>query len=179
MRKKLNSQTALKIALSVFIAFHVFSLAIAPNSQTYLAGRLSFLVYPYVSFLEVASQWGFFAPDPGPPPVFVEYEFIGESGQSLGTEFWPEKKDPFWIRERQNRRIAVARFLIASNDRIEKMMGQYFCRLNSKARSVRMWRIVQTIPSLHDVAEGKRKINDATEINRKFVSQHLCGEGRA
>lgn len=174
MRNKPNRQTALRIALSVFVVFHVFSLVIAPNSQTYLAGRLSFLIYPYVSFLEVASQWGFFAPDPGPPPVFIEYDAIGESGASIATGFWPDKKDPFWLRERQNRRIAVARFLMASNERIEKMMGQYFCRVSPKARSVRMWKIVQTIPSLHDVAQGKRRIDDATEVSRKFVSQHLC-----
>lgn len=170
-----GKRTALQIALSAFICFHLFALILAPNSQTYLAGRASFLVYPYVTFLEFASQWGFFAPDPGPPPVFIEYEFVGDGGGTIGSGTWPEKKDPYWLRERQNRRIAVARFLIANNDRIEKTMGQYLCRENPAARSVRLWKSIYGIPRLDDVARGKRAIGDGVEVKRSFVTQYLCG----
>lgn len=167
----------IKAALSVFIVYHMFCVLLAPNSQTYLGGRAKFLVNPYVSFFELASQWGFFAPDPGPPPVFVEYEAVADGGEPIATGSWPEKKDPFFIRERQNRRIAVARFLMAGEGRIEKTFGPYYCRQYPKARSVRLWRTVQGMANLHDVASGKRTIDDTKALERKWITQYLCDGG--
>lgn len=166
----------LKIALSLFLAFHLFCILIAPNSQNYLGARVSKIVAPYVTFFELGSQWGFFAPDPGPPPLFVEYELLGQDGQALLKGSWPEKSDPFILRERQNRRISVTRFAMNGPDRIEKSLAPYFCRLHPEARSVHLWRVVQHMANLHDVAEGKRKIDDGLNTERKWITQYLCGE---
>lgn len=168
------SRKVFRLILSIFIVFHLFAILLAPNSQTYLGIQAAFFVQPYVNFLGLASQWGFFAPDPGPPPVFIEYELFGDNGSSLGTKTWPEKKSSFWLRERQNRRIAVARFLVASNERTEKMMGPYLCSQHREARSVKLWRVVGTIPNLHEVAAKKRVIGDDVGTERKFVTQYLC-----
>ncbi|MBI3555507.1 MAG: hypothetical protein HY074_04510 [Deltaproteobacteria bacterium] len=170
----MTKEVATRIALTVFLVFHLFCVILAPNSMTYLGQRCSFFVNPYVSFLEMSSQWGFFAPDPGPPPVFIEYEAMGSNGEPLASGYWPEKGDPFFLRERQNRRIGVARFLIATDDRIEKAMGPYYCRQFAKARSVRLWKVVQGMANLHDVSAGKRTIADGKGTERKWVTQYLC-----
>lgn len=172
MKPSLNAK---KMLLSLAVLFHMFCVILAPNSQTYVGQMSEKIVGPYVSSLELASQWGFFAPDPGPPPVFIEYELVGAGGDSLRGGMWPEKKDPFWIRERQNRRISVARFIFASPDRLEKTLAPYFCKSNPDAQAVRLWKIVQGMANLHDVAQGKRTIHDAQGTERKYVTQYLCG----
>jgi hypothetical protein len=146
-----------RIGLSVFLVFHLFALVLAPNSQTYLGGR-----------------WGFFAPDPGPPPVFIEYEVAGDNGVGLRTDTWPPRKDPYFLRERFNRQLSVVRFLMNSPEKTEKVMGAYFCKTNPDARSVRIWHVMETIPGLQDVAEKKRAIGDGLDTKRKFVAQVLC-----
>lgn len=163
-------------ALSVFLVYHLFCVIIAPNSSSYFGRRFEGVISPYVSFFELASQWGFFAPDPGPPPVFVEYEVVGGGGDLLATGSWPEPGNPYALRERQNRRIGVARFMIGSDIRIEKMMGPYVCGLYPRAKSVRLWRVVRGMANLYDVVEGKRRIDDGIGSERKIVTTHLCGE---
>jgi hypothetical protein len=166
-----------KAALSVFIVFHLFCVMLAPNSMTYLGTRAQSVVGPYLTFLELASTWGFFAPDPGPPPVYIEYEAIGEDGVVVKTGTWPDKAPTFFLRERHNRRIAVARFLMSDPRRIEKMLGPYYCGRIPEARSVRFWRVIEGMPNLHDVAKGTRKIGDGVGTERKYEKQVLC-EGR-
>jgi hypothetical protein len=166
-------------ALSLLIVFHLFAVLLAPNSQNYLGSRAAPLINPYISFFEIASQWGFFAPDPGPPPIFVEYELVGAEGNATGSGTWPERKDPYFLRERQNRRIAVTRFAMAGPQRIERTLGPYFCRKHPEAKSVRLWTVVDEIPNLHDVAAGKRKIADGVGTQRKWVGQVLCEKGGA
>jgi hypothetical protein len=163
-----------RVLLTLFIVFHLFAVVLAPNINTYLGTRALSIVYPYISFFEIASQWGFFAPDPGPPPVFIEWEIIGDEGESIGTGLWPEKKETFFLRERQNRRIGVTRFLIQSDERVTKTFGPYLCRKNSKARSVRLWRVWHTIANIHDIAKGKRKIGDEVDVERKFAGTAVC-----
>ncbi|MBI3543207.1 MAG: hypothetical protein HY075_08045 [Deltaproteobacteria bacterium] len=166
------------ILISVFLAYHLFCVILAPNSMSYLGGRFHWVVAPYVSFFNLASQWGFFAPDPGPPPVFIEFETVGADGETLATGTWPEKGDPFFLRERQNRRIGVARFLMAANERIEKTLGPYYCKAYPAAQSVKLWRVVKGMAALTDVAEGKRTIGDGQGGTRNFVTQFLCIAGR-
>ena len=87
---------------------------------------------------------------------------------------WPEAKDPYFLRERQNRRIAITRFIMQTNDRVEKVFGSYYCRTNPKARSVRLWRTIRHMANLHDVASGARTIDDGKGAEKKYVSQYLC-----
>lgn len=171
----MGKRRAIHAVLSIFLIYHLFAVILAPNIRTYLGTRASSLVAPYIAFFELASEWGFFAPDPGPPPVYIEYEIYGAGGTSVKKGSWPEKKDPFWIRERQNRRVGVARFLMAHPERIEKMMGPYLCHSHSEAHSIGLWRIMASIPRLHAVAKGERAIGDNVDTQRKWVAQYLCG----
>lgn len=164
----------LKISLSVFIVYHLFSVLLVPNAQSFLGREAAKWVEPYVNFLEFTNGWSFFAPEPGPPPVYIEYELINrkEGGSEFGR--WPSVQSPFSLRERQNRRIAAAEFMMSSEVRAEKMMVPYLCRRNSHIDSIRLWRVMYSIPSFQDVVEGKRVIGDQVQMERKLVSHSFC-----
>jgi hypothetical protein len=163
-----------RIVLSLALAFHLFAILLAPNKDTYLGYRVAAVVEPYVNFLELGSSWNFSAPDPGPPPVYVEWELIGKNEEQLARGQWPEGKDPFGLRERQNRRIAFARFMVFDDSRAQAVMVPYLCRQHPEAYAVRVWRVMYSLPSLNDVATGKRRIGDDVGLDRRSVTHSLC-----
>jgi hypothetical protein len=77
----------MKFGLSVAIVFQLFCVCFAPNRNAYLRNRFSSFTDPYTNFMGLASTWSFFAPDPGPPPLYIEYEIFGKNGVSLRTSF--------------------------------------------------------------------------------------------
>src|SRR4051812_7972992 len=96
-----------RIPLSLYVIFHIFCVAIAPNTEGFLRERVGRWVDPYLDRLAFSVPWRFFAPEPGPAPVFIEWETVGAGGDTLARGTFPEIKDPFFLRERQNRRIAM------------------------------------------------------------------------
>jgi hypothetical protein len=164
-------------ALSALIAFHLFIVILMPNSNTWLGLKALAWLQPYVHALELTPQWNFFAPDPGPPPIFVEWELEDEKGEAIGKGSLPERWDPYLLRERQNRRIALTRFLVLSDSRTERVMLSYLCRRHPEASAVTLWRTVYSTPSLTAVASGERKIGDEVGMQRRWVSHSFCGGG--
>jgi hypothetical protein len=169
----------IRMALSAVIAFHLFAIVLSPNKNTWLGYQCAKIVEPYVNALELASSWSFFAPDPGPPPIFVEWQLENKKGEMIEKGRWPDSPDPYFLRERQNRRIATARFMAMSDERTEQVLLPYLCRTRPQAFSVKLWRTVYTLPSLTDVVKGKRKIGDDVGMDRRWVSQSFCDRGSA
>ncbi len=163
-----------KAALSVFIVFQLTVVLLAPNGDHYVGNFLKPVIEPYANFFELTSRWSFFAPEPGPPPVFVEYQLLGAHGAELQKARFPEEKNPYFIRDRQNRRIASAEFMMPGEDRVEKVMVPYLCGNHPEAESIKLWRVAYTIPSMEDVASGKRQIGDEVNLERREVSHTFC-----
>lgn len=163
-----------KAALSVFIVFQLTVVLLAPNSDHYVGTKLKPFVEPYANFFELTNKWSFFAPEPGPPPVFVEYELLDSKGESIRIARYPEEKNPYFLRDRQNRRIASVEFMMPGEDRVEKVMVPYLCGKNPQADSVKLWRIAYQIPTMEDVASGKRQIGDDVNLERRVVSHTFC-----
>lgn len=172
----LSKRRVLRALLSVAIVWHLAAILIAPNKDTYLALKAAPLIEPYVNFLELASSWNFFAPDPGPPPIYVEWEVLDSKLGTLERGRWPETADPYFLRERQNRRIASARFMAFSDTRTEQILLPYLCRTRAGtgAHSIRLWRTVYTIPGIKEVVDGKRTIGDDVGVDRHWVSHSFC-----
>lgn len=160
--------------LSVVILFQLFIVLIGPNQNTYVGQVAAPAIVPYLNALELGSSWNFFAPDPGPPPLQLEWELLGAGNEIVGTGVFPDRVDPFLIRERQNRRIALARFLFYSDERHLKIWGEYLCRMNPSAVGVRLWKTLFTIPNLFDVQSGKRRIGDDEGGTRTSIGTHFC-----
>ena len=164
----------LKAGLSVVLCYHLFAVILAPNTQTYLGFRAQKVIEPYVNFFELVASWNFFAPDPGPPPVYLEYELLDASGETVERGRWPDMKDPYFFRERQNRRIAAARFMIGTDLRAEKMMVPYLCKEHPQTHSVRLWKTQYTIPGLNEVESGARAIGDDVGVGHQSISHSFC-----
>lgn len=167
----------IQAGLSLFLVYHLFALFIAPNSQTYLGYQVKAFVEPYLSLLEMVSGWNFFAPDPGPPPIFLEWDLLDDKGVAYERGRFPDFPSRFFWRERQNRRITLSRFMVNDDSHSERMFIPYLCEQNPKAHGVRLWKTSLTIPSLMEVADGKRKIGDEEGIERHPVTLSFC-EGR-
>ena len=163
-----------RAALSLLLVFHLFCVLLAPNAETHLGKRAAPIVEPYLDALGLSSSWSFFAPEPGPPPLYLEWEALGADGKLIEKRRWPDSPDPYFLRERQNRRIAFAGFLNSSDERARKVMGPYLCRTVPGARLVKLWRLMQPIPSLTDVASGRRRIGDEVGSERRRVREYAC-----
>lgn len=176
-RKSRNIGIALRVVLSLFLVFHLFAIILAPNRESHLTTWSAPVIEPYLDVLSLSATWNFFAPDPGPPPIFLEWELLDQKGGPVELGRVPAQQSPYFLRERQNRRLVSTRFMIFSNDRIEGIMVPYLCRDSKSVHSVRLWRVMHSIPSLSEVAEGKRKIGDEKNTDRRLVSHSYC-EGR-
>ena len=163
--------------LSVFVVFHLFAVLVSPNSDTYLGYRFASVVLPYVRVLELGAGWGFFAPDPGPPPAFIEWVAVKGDGSVLRGR-WPDERDAFVLRDRLNRRITMGRFMATQPDRAAKMLGPSICRRDSAIAAVHFWRVTSSVPSLTDVRAGTRRIGDAVDIERVPLADGRCGNPR-
>lgn len=168
----------IQLLLSLFLVFHLAAIAIAPNKDTYLGTLIRPVLEPYINFFEFAPSWNFFAPDPATPLVFLEWELLDEFGRIYGNGSIPQRVDPFLLRERQNRTIALTRFLVYSDERIEQILGPWLCRKNPDAGSVRIWKVVYTAPGLREVSEGKRKVGDDKGVERRIATHHFCSGAR-
>jgi len=163
-----------KAALSVFIVFQLTVVLLAPNGDHYIGTLLKPVIEPYANFFELTNKWSFFAPDPGPPPVFVEYEVLAKHEETITQARFPQEKNPYFIRDRQNRRIASVEFMMPGEDRVEKVMVPYLCGKFPEAESVKLWRVAYQVPPIEDVASGKRKIGDEVNMERRVVSHTFC-----
>lgn len=174
---KKNLAKGLKGLLSLFLCFHLLCILAAPLKDTHFGRALGPWAEPYVNFLEIAASWNFFAPDPGPPPLFVEWEYVDAKGEPIGNGRWPEVVNPYSLRERQNRRITLARFMFNSEGSPDRILSPYLCRKEPRAAGVRLWKVVHTIPGLIEVAKGKRQIGDDVGATRNWIAHAFCASG--
>jgi hypothetical protein len=159
--------------LSVFLVFHLTCVLLAPNSDNYAGMALTPLIQPYLTFFEMTNTWNFFSPNPE-PPIYVEYELLDDQGSAYQSGRWPEEKDPYFLRERQTRRITAADFMVNSEISAEKMMVHYLCSQRPGPRALRLWRVMETLPRPQEITSGKRKLGDGVGKERKFVSHTFC-----
>lgn len=163
--------------LSVVVLFQLAVVLIGPNKETYHGLLLKPVLEPVFNALEFGSNWSFFAPDPGPAPMRLEWEVLDERGGVLRTGNFPEEGYPFWINERQTRRVALARFFYFSDERHLNVWANYLCRSNPDASGIRLWKAMGTIPNLFDVRSGDKTIaSGATYGERTSVGNVFCND---
>lgn len=164
----------IKTVLSLLIGFHVFAVIVAPNMESYFGESSRPLVGPYLELLELTNRWSFFAPDPGPPPIHIEYAIEGAGGETQSSGDWPEADGTYFIQERRTRRIAAAEFMIQSPVRIERMMLPFLCSSAPGVSAVTLWRAWNPIPSMEEVRSGAQKLHDPRRTQRELLSHSFC-----
>jgi hypothetical protein len=169
-----NDTRTRRLVLSAFLSFHLFCILLAPNRGTYLGAAFSRWVEPYVDFLGLGWGWSFFAPEPGPPPTFIEWHAQDAKGRGLSDGSFPSREETFLLRERQNQRVSVARYAAMSEEGVRSLFGPWLCARTPGASRVELWRAVEPIPSLQEITLGKRAIFGAIERRRDSVGRFDC-----
>jgi hypothetical protein len=166
----------LRRLISTFLVFHLIGVIIGPNPASYLTQSLSFIYRPYLNFLGLAHTWGFFAPEPVSPPMYIEYAADPKGEPPLRGRF-PDEKSPFFFRDRQNRRMTMSRFILAYDDNVRNMFVRYLCLRHPTMEELKLWRVVATQPSLIMVRSGEKRITDPAEHKIEVLGTYYCPEG--
>jgi len=164
-----------KAGLNSLLVFHLMGIALAPLGLNYIGHQLGPWLEPYLRSLQLASSWGFFAPDPGPPPIYIEYEVRNLSGHWVETFQWPARRDPYFLRERQIWRIAASRHLMNQANGMTQMFGPHICAKHPSATQVRFYSVSEDVPALLDVQGGKRYPGDQKWVERRYLTTLTCG----
>lgn len=156
----------IQFLLSVWAIFHVTAVVITPNRNTYLGTTLSTFLEPYANFLELSANWNFFAPQPG-PPLRLEFEAVDVERRQLAHDFWPDLDSPW-------RQTTLSHFVMKDSQGAERLAGNFFCHRTPGASAIRLWRNTYGIPTLEDVARGRRRIGDDVQVSRQFLGEWTC-----
>jgi hypothetical protein len=165
----------IRLAVSVFLFFHLFGVLIAPNPGSFLSQSLAFIYRPYLNALGLAHTWGFFAPEPVSPPMYIDYVIDRKNGGPVNGRF-PDEVSPFFFRDRQNRRMSLSKFILSTDDNIKNMFVHYLCSQEKDILSMNLWRVVGTQPSLQMVQEGKKKMTDPVDFKIEVLGTYYCPE---
>ncbi|HUP56287.1 MAG TPA: hypothetical protein VM598_02465 [Bdellovibrionota bacterium] len=164
------------------MVFHLMIVFLAPIPESKPARAIAPIFQRYINFFEFSPNWNFFAPDPGPPPIFSEYELLDREGNSVGVGTWPEHPNPYFLTDRQSRRVAMARFVISTPENQERIMVPWLCRSKKgdhgeEVSSVRLWKSMIKVPTLEEFHARERK-PASEERTRLLVSRNFCDRGK-
>ena len=163
--------------LSGCILVQLFAVLVAPNAGTYLGLRFAKMLVP-AQLLGLGSGWAFFAPEPGPPPVFIQWEAVDADGRAVASGQLPDGWNSFVLRDRQNRRVVLTRYLLGAPNRVGDLLVPYLCRQHPAAVTIHLWRTSYSVPALMEVHDGKRRIGDAIGLERTRDEDSKCGGTR-
>ncbi len=160
--------------LSLVLFFLLTVVVVGPNKDNSF-GRLMQPIYePIFNGMELGSPWSFFAPDPGPGPVRLEWEIMDDTGSILRTGFFPDGGYPYFINERQTRRVAMTRFYFFADQRHLNVWSSWLCRSNLDASGIRLWKSEAMIPNIFKVQTGEEDLSNTTFGERKSIGNVFC-----
>jgi len=166
-----------QILIGLPVCYQLLVILITPNAQNVVGMNAYPFISKYATGIDFLNTWAFFAPDPGPPPIFVIWSLLDNSGKELSQGRIPqEESNPYFFADRQLRRAAVVRFISTGEGRAEKMLVPYLCRNHPEANAVRLSMVVYPVPSMADVLAGKRSVLDNKSLERKELSLSFCKE---
>jgi hypothetical protein len=128
-----------------------------------------------VNALGLAHSWGFFAPEPVSPPMYIDYVVQRKNAPPVSGRFPPET-NPYFFRDRHNRRMSLSRFILSSDANLKNMFVRYLCWDQREVISMNLWRVTGTQPSLDMVREGKKKMTDAVDHKIEVLGTYYCPE---
>lgn len=148
-------------------------IAVAPNPDGFLGTRLIQYFKPYADFFQFGALWNFFAPDPAPPMVVIEWELI-KNGQAYETGQLPEFPRHYFFEDRFNKRVSFSRFISMDDRKLDTVMTAWLCRTHPEAEGVRLFTLIHALPKLRDLEEGRAKLEDMHKPLRRFIAHSPC-----
>lgn len=165
----------IRLVVSAFLLFHLGAVLLAPNQASYLTQSLSFLYRPYTNLLGLAHSWGFFAPEPVSPPMYIDYVIQKKGAPEVSGRFPPEQ-NPYFFRDRHNRRMSLSKFILANDSNTKNMFVRHLCLQEKDVLNIKLWRVVATQPSLSMVQAGEKKMTDPVDFKIEVLGTYYCPE---
>ncbi len=171
----------LKVALSLFVIYHLLAVLILPNPHSIVGRRMAPYLTPYANFFQLNTTWRFFAPDPT-PNVFYEYEVIrrdwldnewdeSEDWEDFAKPIrWPPDDYKGFFTENYNRLVYHSRFVTLTEQRTGQFLVPFLCRRHPEAGGISVQSVTEKVPSIDRAHLDRGSFEDLT---RSFHSQAL------
>lgn len=165
--------TIFKVVLSVFLLYHLTTVAILPNGSSIIARKLNRFLVPYANPLIFNRTWQFFSPGPM-PSFFLEYNLVTNAGPAIDEErpgfvYPPHRKnaafDDFYLRT-----LAGMRLIAIQPQVFEDFFIPFLCRLHPDAIQIDLRSVTEEIPPI-EKADGFETFKDMSE--RKELPRKL------
>ncbi len=165
----------IRTLVSLLLAAHLFAVVVGPNSRSYLFSSAQFLLHPWLAGLNLAHSWGFFAPEPISPPIYIDWVSERRGAVSESGRF-PDEKNPFFFRDRHNRRMSMSKFIMSKPDNIQNMFMNWQCKKDPSLVSMKVWRVTGIQPTLDMVRSGEKKMTDVVDYKIDVMGSFYCPE---
>lgn len=170
-----RARLILKAALSVFIAYHLFCVALLPNSASILGRRLGGILTPYANLFIFNRTWQFFSPGPM-PSFYLEYEVVTpENDMDLmrDTRVYPVKPSGFTMDDYYLRALAGMRFLGVKDEHFTRFFIPFLCRQHPEAKALDIRSVIEQVPQMESVGEntssfGFRDLAERQDLPRRL-----------
>jgi hypothetical protein len=134
---KEHPKPSVKIALSVFIVFHLYVVFVLPNPDGILYRASHAWISPYGNQFGFNTTWRFFSPNPA--VKVLEYDVFTRdiNGELQGETFrFPQNLEQEDSRENFNRKMNFSMYMMSRNELLEKVLGPRLCQMHPGAESV-------------------------------------------
>lgn len=144
-----------KIIISVWIFYHLATIFLMPNGNSYVGRMYQQAFSSYANTFGLNSTWQFFSPDPA-HMLYFEYDVyfydnLGEPTQETIRGYFPDERDAGTIHPSLRRNMYLMRYLAVDPVRMDRFVMPWLCRKYPGASSVSLKVILNQIPLLDEV----------------------------
>lgn len=180
---KLFIERFFKIALSLWIIYHLVVITVIPNGTSLLGRILEKYIVSYASSLGMNTSWNFFSPDPA-HTMYLKYTyyFLNDSHEEIKepqTNYIPKTIADGAFDLKDRRFLYAMRYLVLEPNRLQVVLAPWLCKQNPEATHVRIEHIIDSIPYI-DEAVSKKNSN-VSDLGRvyDFVQKSIrCKDGQ-
>lgn len=145
-----------RIALSLFVVFHLLAIVLIPATENILSQSLSGTLRPYAGLFGLDTGWKFFAPN---PVIYRELVVTVENQDGSTTNLqWPPSIKDFTVTELFNRRNYHSLLTTITEDRLESFFVPWLCRSHANAERVVVLPVQRTIPDIYSAGRSRRSL---------------------
>ena len=166
---------AAKVILSLWLVFHVLTMVIMPNANSFASRQFRDVVYPYSNVMGLTVGWSFFSPDPAHVLYLRYVVYFKDQDRESIEGYFPKEKNKAATDVRGKRDWTVMRFMLLDHKRLGVLMAPWICRQNPGAESVYLEYVMETVPPMDEAQSAVSKdIQDLSHDLQFIKVDHNC-----
>ncbi len=146
----------LRVALSLFVAYHLLVVVLMPSGGSLEARALGPALVPYANTLGMNNTWVFFSPGPS-PNIYLEYDL--ENGEMEALEsaprVFPVHKSGRLYSERYFRSLYIMRYFTLDPAKFERFLAPWLCRQHPEAGALTVRPVFEQVPGIEKAWSGE------------------------